>query len=116
MCLSTPCGPSLPGHMVEVGLRLRKLDQSVPSLSACVTAQQHGGSGLACTAPATPLHASLFALQVRVFYTAPTLIRALEAADHKYVRQHDRSSLRILGTVGEPINEGAWRWFHQVCG
>ena len=43
-------------------------------------------------------------LQVRTFYTAPTLIRALEAAGDKFVTKSDLSSLRILGTVGEPIN------------
>ena len=53
-----------------------------------------------------------------MFYTAPTLIRSLEAADVKYVRQHDRSSLAVLGTVGEPINLAAWQWYHEVgcCG
>eukprot|EP00891_Asterochloris_glomerata_P007593 jgi/Astpho2/7593/Aster-02498 len=54
--------------------------------------------------------------KVRVFYTAPTLIRSLEAADVKYVCQHDRSSLAVLGTVGEPINLAAWQWYHEVVG
>ncbi len=53
-------------------------------------------------------------MQVRQFYTAPTLIRALEAQDNKFVAAHDRSSLRVLGTVGEPINPRAWAWFFQV--
>ena len=53
-------------------------------------------------------------LQVRQFYTAPTLVRALEAQDDRHVTSHDRSSLRILGTVGEPINPRAWLWFFRV--
>ena len=54
------------------------------------------------------------ARQVRQFYTAPTLVRALEAQDDHFVTDHDRSSLRILGTVGEPINPRAWLWFFKV--
>ncbi|KAK9813629.1 hypothetical protein WJX73_000834 [Symbiochloris irregularis] len=54
--------------------------------------------------------------KVRQLYTAPTLIRALEAQDHKWVTKHDRSSLKLLGTVGEPINPRAWQWFHEVVG
>lgn len=54
--------------------------------------------------------------KVRVFYTAPTLIRSLEALGTELVTKHDRSSLRILGTVGEPINPKAWQWFHKVVG
>ena len=53
--------------------------------------------------------------QVRQLYTAPTLIRALEALDDKWVTKHDRSSLKVLGTVGEPINPRAWHWFFEVC-
>lgn len=53
-------------------------------------------------------------MQVRQFYTAPTLIRALEAAGDKFVTKSDLSSLRILGTVGEPINAKAWNWYHKV--
>ena len=53
-------------------------------------------------------------LQVRQFYTAPTLVRALEAQDNHFVTDHDRSSLRILGTVGEPINPRAWLWFFKA--
>lgn len=52
--------------------------------------------------------------QVRVLYTAPTLIRSLMQHGDHFVTQHDRSSLRILGTVGEPINPHAWDWYHQV--
>jgi acetyl-CoA synthetase len=55
-------------------------------------------------------------LQVKQFYTAPTLIRSLMAAGEGYVKPHDRSSLRVLGTVGEPINPEAWRWYHEVVG
>lgn len=58
----------------------------------------------------------IVALQVRTFYTAPTLIRALEAAGDKFVTKSDLSSLRILGTVGEPINAKAWNWYNQVIG
>ena len=49
--------------------------------------------------------------QVRVFYTAPTLIRSLMQSGDDWVKAHDRSSLRVLGTVGEPIGEHAWNWF-----
>ena len=51
------------------------------------------------------------AAQVRVFYTAPTLIRSLMQSGDDWVKAHDRSSLRVLGTVGEPIGEHAWNWF-----
>lgn len=54
--------------------------------------------------------------QVRTFYTAPTLIRALEAAGDKFATKNDLSSLKILGTVGEPINAKAWNWYHDVIG
>jgi hypothetical protein len=53
-------------------------------------------------------------MQVKQFYTAPTLIRSLMAAGDHWVTEHDRSSLRVLGTVGEPINPEAWRWYHEV--
>lgn len=53
---------------------------------------------------------------VTVLYTAPTAIRALMRFGDEPVRAHDRSSLRLLGSVGEPINPEAWRWYHQVCG
>ena len=53
---------------------------------------------------------------VTLFYTAPTLIRALMAQGDDFVTRHDRSSLRVLGTVGEPINPEAWRWYHEVVG
>jgi acetyl-CoA synthetase len=53
--------------------------------------------------------------QVTHFYTAPTAIRSLEAFDLKYVTDAKLSSLKVLGTVGEPINEEAWQWyFHHI--
>lgn len=54
--------------------------------------------------------------KVNQFYTAPTAIRALEAKGTKYVEGHDLSSLKVLGTVGEPINEEAWEWYHKYVG
>jgi len=54
--------------------------------------------------------------QVNIFYTAPTAIRALMAEGDGPVKAHDRSSIRLLGTVGEPINPEAWRWYHEVVG
>ncbi len=53
---------------------------------------------------------------VNIFYTAPTAIRALEKADISYVEKYDLSSLRVLGTVGEPINEEAWHWYDDHIG
>ncbi len=52
--------------------------------------------------------------QVKQFYTAPTLIRSLMRFGDDWVKKHDRSSLRVLGTVGEPINPEAWKWYHEV--
>ena len=54
--------------------------------------------------------------RVAVFYTAPTAIRALMREGDEFVTSRDRSSLRLLGTVGEPINPEAWRWYHRVVG
>ena len=54
--------------------------------------------------------------KVNIFYTAPTAIRALMREDDKFVKRADRSSLRLLGTVGEPINPEAWLWYHRVVG
>ncbi|MGN6506154.1 MAG: acetate--CoA ligase [Tepidisphaeraceae bacterium] len=51
-----------------------------------------------------------------IFYTAPTAIRAFMRAGRELVDKHDLSSLRILGTVGEPINPEAWMWYHTVVG
>ncbi|KAH9569586.1 hypothetical protein CY35_03G141100 [Sphagnum magellanicum] len=53
---------------------------------------------------------------VTTFYTAPTGIRSLEALGDQYVTKHSRSSLRLLGTVGEAINVKAWLWYHRVVG
>ena len=54
--------------------------------------------------------------KVNIFYTAPTAIRALMAQGDEFVQAADRSSLTLLGTVGEPINPEAWRWYHEVVG
>jgi acetyl-CoA synthetase len=54
--------------------------------------------------------------RVNIFYTAPTAIRSLMREGEGPVRKHDLSSLRVLGSVGEPINPEAWRWFHSVIG
>jgi acetyl-CoA synthetase len=54
--------------------------------------------------------------QVNTFYTAPTAIRALMREGNEPVRKTSRSSLRLLGTVGEPINPEAWEWYHKVVG
>jgi len=54
--------------------------------------------------------------QVSTFYTAPTAIRALMREGDEPVRKTSRSSLRLLGTVGEPINPEAWEWYHKVVG
>ena len=53
---------------------------------------------------------------VSVFYTAPTAIRAFMKWGDQWVKKHDLSSLRLLGTVGEPINPEAWMWYHRVIG
>ena len=54
--------------------------------------------------------------QVNIFYTAPTAIRALMREGDEYVNKTSRSSLKLLGTVGEPINPEAWRWYFEVPG
>jgi acetyl-CoA synthetase len=54
--------------------------------------------------------------QVNVFYTAPTAIRALMQAGEAPVKKTARKSLRLLGSVGEPINPEAWEWYHRVVG
>jgi len=54
--------------------------------------------------------------QVTHFYTAPTLIRSLMPYGHEIVEKHNMSSLKVLGSVGEPINEEAWQWFHEYVG
>ena len=54
--------------------------------------------------------------KVNTFFTAPTAIRALHALGDELVTQHSRKSLRIIGSVGEPINPEAWEWYHRVVG
>ena len=54
--------------------------------------------------------------QVNIFYTAPTAIRALQAVGNDPVTRSSRASLRLLGTVGEPINPEAWEWYYKVVG
>ncbi|MEM7619371.1 MAG: acetate--CoA ligase [Pseudomonadota bacterium] len=54
--------------------------------------------------------------KVNIFYTAPTAIRALMGAGDDFVKRTDRSSIRILGSVGEPINPEAWKWYYNVVG
>jgi len=54
--------------------------------------------------------------QVNIFYTAPTAIRALMGAGNELVHKTSRSSLKILGTVGEPINPEAWEWYYNIVG
>ncbi|MBA3525961.1 MAG: acetate--CoA ligase [Sphingomonas sp.] len=55
-------------------------------------------------------------LRVTIFYTAPTAIRALMREGDEPVKRHSRTSLRLLGTVGEPINPEAWEWYWRVVG
>jgi acetyl-CoA synthetase len=54
--------------------------------------------------------------KVNIFYTAPTAIRALMREGDQWVSKHSRQSLRLLGSVGEPINPEAWNWYHRVVG
>jgi acetyl-CoA synthetase len=54
--------------------------------------------------------------KVSLFYTAPTALRALMRLGDEWPNKHDLSSLRVLGTVGEPINPEAWMWYHRVIG
>jgi acetyl-CoA synthetase len=55
-------------------------------------------------------------LGVNIFYTAPTAIRAINRAGDDHVTRYSRKSLRVLGTVGEPINPDTWLWYHDVVG
>jgi acetyl-CoA synthetase len=55
-------------------------------------------------------------LRITIFYTAPTAIRAIAREGDEWVEKHSRESLRILGTVGEPINPEVWEWYHDVVG
>ena len=54
--------------------------------------------------------------KVNIFYTAPTAIRALMACGDEWVKPYDLSAIRVLGTVGEPINEEAWHWYQHHIG
>jgi len=54
--------------------------------------------------------------KVNIFYTAPTAIRALRREGDKWVNETKRDSLRVLGSVGEPINPEAWQWYYQIVG
>ncbi|MCB0699463.1 MAG: acetate--CoA ligase [Chitinophagales bacterium] len=54
--------------------------------------------------------------KVNILYTAPTAIRSLMASGLEHVEKHDLRSLKVLGSVGEPINEEAWEWFHKYIG
>ncbi len=54
--------------------------------------------------------------RITQFYTAPTALRAVARESSEYVKKYDRSSLRILGTVGEPINPDTWRWYYETVG
>ncbi|MCE3543626.1 AMP-binding protein, partial [Escherichia coli] len=54
--------------------------------------------------------------KVHTLFTAPTALRALMKEGDDFVRRTDRSSLKVLGSVGEPINPEAWRWYHDVVG
>ena len=55
-------------------------------------------------------------LKVNQFYTAPTAIRSLMGAGLQYVAPHSLSTLKVLGSVGEPINDEAWQWYHKYIG
>ena len=54
--------------------------------------------------------------QINIFYTAPTALRALMKEGDTWVEKYDRSTLRLLGTVGEPIKEPEWLWYHNIVG
>ncbi len=54
--------------------------------------------------------------RVNIFYTAPTALRALMREGNDYVVKYDRSSIKVLGTVGEPIKEPEWIWYHDIVG
>jgi acetyl-CoA synthetase len=55
-------------------------------------------------------------VKANILYTAPTALRALRRAGDEFVKKHSRASLRVLGTVGEPIDPDTWLWYHDVCG
>ena len=54
--------------------------------------------------------------RVNQFYTAPTAIRALQVYGTNHIEKYDLSSLKVIGSVGEPINEEAWNWYHEHIG
>src|SRR5690606_17117511 len=54
--------------------------------------------------------------QVNIFYTAPTAIRALMGAGEDWVKRSSRKTLKVLGSVGEPINPEAWEWYFDTVG
>src|SRR5690606_25038247 len=54
--------------------------------------------------------------RISILYTAPTALRTLAAAGDHHVQRHDLSSLRVLGSVGEPIDADTWAWYHRVVG
>lgn len=54
--------------------------------------------------------------KINIFYTSPTAIRMLRKYGEKYCKQHDLSSLKVLGTVGEPINPEVWKWYYEFVG
>jgi acetyl-CoA synthetase len=55
-------------------------------------------------------------LKINQFYTAPTALRAIQRLGDEFVKKYDRSSLRVLGTVGEPINPETWKWYYNTVG
>ena len=55
-------------------------------------------------------------LGIDIFYTAPTALRAIAQAGNEWVERYKRTSLRVLGSVGEPINPEIWKWYHDVVG
>src|SRR5262249_23012784 len=55
-------------------------------------------------------------LGINIFYTAPTALRAIAQAGEEPVKRYSRKTLRVLGSVGEPINPEIWRWYHDVVG
>ncbi|KAM3715884.1 Acetyl-coenzyme A synthetase, cytoplasmic [Dirofilaria immitis] len=81
-------------------------------------------NGLTCVmyegVPSYPTPARMWQIvekyKVTTLYTAPTAVRALMAFGNEYVTPHNRSSLRLLGSVGEPINPAAWKWLYEVVG
>ena len=83
-------------------------------LSAGATTMMYEG------APDFPQHDRFWRLiakyKVSIFYTSPTAIRALLRQGDQWPEAHDLSSLRLLGSVGEPINPAAWEWYHRVIG